>query len=221
MIITTMKINHIIIASALVLILGCQKEKIDEVKNDPPAPVAKEQIIELSTDFGNIYIWLYKQTPLHRANFLKLAGEGFYDSTTFHRIVPGFVIQGGDPNSKDNDPNNDGQGGPGYTIPAEFVDSLRNIRGAVATARLGNTVNPTKASSGSQFYINLIHNTSLNGEYTVFGYVMQGMSVADQIVSQPRNSSNNRPITDIRMRVRILNKTVAEIKDEYGYDVPQ
>ncbi|RYZ49316.1 MAG: peptidylprolyl isomerase [Sphingobacteriales bacterium] len=156
------------------------------------------------------------ETPLHRANFLKLAGEGFYNQTTFHRIIENFMIQGGDPNSKDSDPDNDGYGGPGYTIPAEFVDTLKNIRGALATARDGN---PQKASNGSQFYINLVHNTSLNNNYTVFGFVMKGMEVADLIVLEPKNA-NDRPLTNITMQVSILEKTKAEILDEYGYAIP-
>jgi cyclophilin family peptidyl-prolyl cis-trans isomerase len=197
---------------------GCTKSALDP--NPEPTPPT-EQIVELSTSFGNMYIWLYKQTPLHRQNFIKLADSGFYNGTTFHRIVPDFVIQGGDPNSKDSDPTNDGQGGPGYTIPAEFVDSLKNIRGSVATARLSDAVNPTKASSGSQFYINMKHNTNLDKNYTVFGFVMKGIEVADLIVAQPRNTSSNRPLTDINMQVKVLNKTAEQIKNEYGFTIPQ
>lgn len=111
------------------------------------------QIPVIETPKGEILLYLYDVTPEHKANFLKLAGEGFYDGTTFHRVIPQFMIQGGDPNSKDDDPTNDGQGGPGYTQAAEIVEGLRHKRGALAAARLGDQVNPEKRSSGSQFYI--------------------------------------------------------------------
>jgi len=203
-----------LLCSVLLLLQACTKDKTPAP--DPVTPSGKEQIIEIKTSFGNMYVWLYKETPLHRANFLKLAGEGFYNQTTFHRIIQNFMIQGGDPNSKDSNPDNDGYGGPGYTIPAEFADSLKNIRGALATARDNN---PQKASNGSQFYINLVHNASLDNNYTVFGFVMKGMEVADQIVVQPKNT-NDRPLTNVTMQVSILEKTRAEILAEYGYTVP-
>lgn len=198
---------------AIITISACKKDEPEPVK---PDPIPTEKIIEIKTQYGDMYIWLYKATPLHRDNFLKLASEDYYDSTTFHRIISGFMIQGGDPNSKDTDPNNDGQGGPGYTIPAEIRDTIKHERGALAAAR---TNNPTKASSGSQFYI--CHSTSgtasLNGNYTVYGMVMQGVEVVDSIVIQPKVSSNNRPLSDIKMDVNVLEKTLAEIKTEYGY----
>lgn len=193
--------------------LACKKET-----SDPAPSVPTEDVIEIKTSFGNMYMWLYKETPLHRANFLHLADSGFFDSTTFHRIVQNFVIQGGDPLSKDSDPSNDGTGGPGYTIPAEFVDSLKHVTGAVGAARLPDSVNPSKASSGSQFYINVVNNPSLDGKYTIFGMIIKGMDVAQTIVSQPQGA-NNRPLTDIRMDVNVLKKTKAQIKEEYGYEV--
>ena len=98
--------------------------------------------------------------PKHVENFVKLAREKFYDGTTFHRVIPGFMIQGGDPNSRDADPSNDGIGGPGYTIPAEI--KLKHERGSVATARQGDQVNPAKASSGSQFFIDVAPRPSLD-----------------------------------------------------------
>ncbi len=112
----------------------------------------------IDTPEGRMVIHLSDQTPLHRDNFKKLVADGFYDGTTFHRIIAGFMIQGGDPNSKDDDPYNDGQGGPGYTIPAEFSPDLYNKRGALATARTGDNVNPERRSSGSQFFI--VHGTN-------------------------------------------------------------
>lgn len=206
------------IFSLLMLFLfsgACTKEEPTTTAAQKKEP--KEQIIEISTTYGNMYIWLYKATPLHRANFLKLAMEGFYDGTTFHRIIPNFMIQGGDPNSKDSDPNNDGGGGPDYTIPAEIRDTIKHERGALAAAR---TNNPEKASSGSQFYI--CHSTAgtagLNNNYTVYGMVMQGVNVIDSIVMQPKDPANNRPYDDIKMKVRVIEKCLKEIKDEYNYE---
>lgn len=110
--------------------------------------------ISISTPQGNIKVRLYDETPLHRDNFLKLAREGFYNGTLLHRIIENFMIQGGDPESKDAKPEkNLGTGGPGYTLPAEIVDGLFHKRGALAAARLGDEVNPNRESSGSQFYI--------------------------------------------------------------------
>ena len=113
----------------------------------------KEEVVVLTTRLGELVIYPYRDTPLHRANFLKLAREHVYDSTTFHRVITGFMVQGGDINSKDKDPNNDGQGDMGYTLPAEFLRKYVHKRGAVAGARQGDNVNPEKRSSGCQFYI--------------------------------------------------------------------
>lgn len=198
----------------LILVSACKKET-EELKTTDP--ISKEKVIEIKTQFGDMYIWLYKATPLHRDNFLKLASEDYYDNTTFHRVISGFMAQGGDPNSKDADPSNDGTGGPGYTVPAEIMSSINHERGALGAARNNN---PEKASNGSQFYI--CHSTSgtsgLDGNYTVFGMVMQGIEVVDSVVVQPKNTSNNRPFSDIKMDVNVLEKTVDEIKNEYGYD---
>jgi cyclophilin family peptidyl-prolyl cis-trans isomerase len=177
-----------------------------------------ESIIEIITPEGTMYMWLYKETPLHRANFLKLADSGYFDGTTFHRIIPNFVIQGGDPNSKDSDPSNDGQGGPNYTIPAEFVNSLKHDFGAVAAARLGDNVNPLKASSGSQFYIvvNTAGTHNLDKNYTVFGKIISNMKPATTIVGKPRDS-NDRPIANITMDVNVVQKTLAQLRTEFNF----
>lgn len=111
-------------------------------------------MVLISTNYGDMKAILYNETPLHRDNFIKLVKEGYYDGTLFHRVIDGFMIQGGDPNSKTAKPNQQlGQGGPGYTIPAEFKQELIHKKGALAAARMGDNVNPQKASSGSQFYI--------------------------------------------------------------------
>ena len=108
---------------------------------------------EITTRLGSIVVELYDDTPQHRDNFAKLADEGFYDGTTFHRLIASFMVQGGDPNSKNGDPMDNGQGGPGYTVPAEIDYSRYHKRGALAGARQADAVNPLRASSGSQFYI--------------------------------------------------------------------
>ena len=114
----------------------------------------KQTKVLISTSHGDIKLALYNETPKHRDNFIKLVKTGFYDSTLFHRVIETFMIQGGDPDSKKAEPNQMlGNGGPGYTIPAEFDTNLIHKRGALAAARQGDGVNPTKASSGSQFYI--------------------------------------------------------------------
>lgn len=177
--------------------------------------IPTEKIIEIKTSFGTMYMWLYKQTPQHRSNFLKLADSGFFDGITFHRIIKDFVIQGGDPNSLDSDTTNDGTGGPGYTIPAEFVDSLKHDYGAIGAAR---TQNPQKASSGSQFYIvtNKAGTHQLDKNYTVFGKIISGVDIAYTISTQPKNAYD-RPLTDIKMDVNVIEKTLQQLKTEFNF----
>ena len=183
-----------------ILFLGCSFGSFNttEVKN----------LVEIETQYGKIVIYLYDATPLHKANFLKLAGEKFYDSTTFHRVIKNFMIQGGDPNSKDKDPTNDGQGGPGYEIPAEFNPKIQHKYGVIAAAREGDQVNPLKKSSGSQFYIvvNPKGTHFLDNNYTVFGEVISGMDVAEKIALVPTDGANNRPLTDVKMTVKVIKK---------------
>ncbi len=114
----------------------------------------KEELVILQTNYGDMKLKLYNQTPIHKANFLNLVDSGFYDGLLFHRVISKFMIQGGDPDSRTAKPNqNLGNGGPGYTLEAEINDSLIHKRGALAAARLGDDANPEKRSSGSQFYI--------------------------------------------------------------------
>lgn len=140
----------------------------------------EKAVAVVETNMGTFEITLDgKAAPKTVANFIKLSEEGFYNDLTFHRIVqaPGFnLIQGGDPDG-------DGSGGPGYTVPAEI--SLKHTKGAVATARTGDQFNPTRASSGSQFYITLEAIPQLDGAYTVFGYVTSGMDVVEKIGKVP------------------------------------
>ena len=134
----------------LFLTLGIFAQKTDTkgVTNN------KKSYVLLQTDYGNMKILLYEETPLHRENFIKLVKSGFYDGLLFHRVINGFMIQGGDPESRNAQPGTMlGNGGPGYTIPAEFVPKYFHKKGVIAAAREGDNVNPMKESSGSQFYI--------------------------------------------------------------------
>jgi peptidyl-prolyl cis-trans isomerase B (cyclophilin B) len=121
------------------LVVGCGSN--EETSND---------LFDIETQLGTITVRLYEDTPLHAENFRKLVSENFYDGTLFHRVIPKFMVQGGDPNSRDGNPMNNGIGGPGYTVPAEIRPEYFHKKGALAAAR---TNNPEKASSGSQFYI--------------------------------------------------------------------
>lgn len=146
------------------------------------APDLAGATVVLETAVGDIVLKLHPEdAPRTVANFAKLVQEGFYDGLTFHRVVPGFVIQGGDPNSRDENPFNDGQGGPGYTVPAEV--KRKHTRGAVAMARMPDVVNPKRESNGSQFYIALRDLPSLDGGYTVFAEVVSGWDAVDRIVA--------------------------------------
>lgn len=143
---------------------------------EPKAPavdVAKKYTAVITTSKGEIVAELYpKDAPLSVTNFKMLADGGYYTGLTFHRVVPGFVIQGGDPTGT-------GSGGPGYTIPAEI--GKPHNKGALAWARLGDEVNPKRRSSGSQFYITLEPTPSLDGQYTVFGQTVKGMDIVGKI----------------------------------------
>ena len=243
-------------------------------------------IVSIKTDFGEIKVKLYNDTPKHKENFIKLVTEGFYNDLLFHRVMSNFMIQGGDPNSKTAEPDAMlGSGGPGYTIPAEILPNHFHKKGALAAARLGGPKNPEKESSGSQFYIvqgrvfrpgeldsmNVIINNqrkemmmrdqfnvekskfdsirgkndpagfnillaelrakvdsmyatgpqftltdeqreiystvggypSLDGEYTVFGEVVEGLDVLDKIATVKTNKAN-RPLEDVRMKIEII-----------------
>lgn len=178
-----------------------------------------DYVVTISTDLGEMIVLLYDSTPKHKENFIKLANEGFLNGTTFHRIIDGFMIQGGDPNSKDTDPNNDGTGGPGYTIPNELGAGYKHVRGALAAARQGDYVNPKKESSGSQFYIVENHEGTpfLDGSYTVFGQVIQGLDVIDKIAEQPKDQ-RDRPTKDIKMTVTAKKVKKKKIKKKYNVE---
>ena len=158
------------------------------------------------TTEGNIRIQLFNETPRHRDNFLRLVSEHFYDSLLFHRVIPNFMIQCGDPNSRHAEPGAHlGGGDLPYNVEPEILPDVRHVYGSVAAARLGDNVNPRRLSSASQFYIvtNRRGTPHLDGGYTVFGQVTEGMDVADRIQRKIRDD-DNRPVYD----VRILRATV-------------
>jgi peptidyl-prolyl cis-trans isomerase B (cyclophilin B) len=154
----------------------------------------------IETKFGNIEIKFFPEVaPNHVNNFIELAKKGFYDGTAFHRVIPGFMIQGGDPNSKNPDKSTHGTGGPGYTIKAEFNEK-HHKRGTLSMARAGHP-----DSAGSQFFICVADAPFLDRQYSAFGEVVSGMEVADKIVSQPRDKRDN-PNERIEVKVKIIEK---------------
>ena len=154
----------------------------------------------IETKHGNIHLKFFPDVaPNHVNNFIDLAKKGFYDGTTFHRVIPGFMIQGGDSNSKDADKSKHGMGDPGYKLKAEFNEKSHK-RGILSMARSRNP-----DSAGSQFFICVKESTFLDRQYTIFGEVTEGMDVVDKIVSQPRDSRDN-PDERIEMKVRIVEK---------------
>lgn len=159
----------------------------------------EEPEFDIVTTHGTMRIKLYSKTPKHRDNFVKLVKENFYDGIRFHRVIEGFMIQAGDPYSKDTSlVRLWGQGGPDYTIPAEFVNEYWHKKGAIAAARKGDMANPKKASSGSQFYI--VHDENaclhLDGQYSIFGEVVDGLDVIDRIATVPTDRMD-RPYEDV------------------------
>jgi peptidyl-prolyl cis-trans isomerase B (cyclophilin B) len=259
-------------------------------------------VVTIKTSYGDMVAILYNETPKHKENFLKLVDQKYYDSTLFHRVMDGFMIQGGDPDSKKAEPGQMlGQGGPGYTVPAEFNPKFYHDKGALAAARLSDEQNPTKESSGSQFYIvqgrvipedqqtideqqiqkalqqmyqsgkyqtffdslQMFFNNGdmagyqekilgsrpfieqatgmktskevsaeqlkvystiggvpfLDGNYTVFGHVVNGLDVIDKITAVQKDQ-NNRPLEDIRMTITKSKMSKSKIEKDFGYKFP-
>jgi peptidyl-prolyl cis-trans isomerase B (cyclophilin B) len=171
----------------------------EKAKNFVPKPVTINDIVTLETSRGTMKLRLYPDiAPKHCENFKKLANSGFYDGTKFHRIIPGFMIQGGDILSRDNDGNNDGHGGPGWTIDAEF-NQKSHVRGVLSMARSSNP-----NSAGSQFFICVADAPHLNGKYTVFGEVINNVHIVDHIV----NST-----TDYMQAVRMSKEQIPSTED--------
>lgn len=270
----------VILLLAVTAIFSCSNTQPKTAASEPDGPM-----VLIKTKYGNMKVVLYNETPQHRDNFLKLAREGYYDSLLFHRVIKGFMVQGGDPQSKNALPGQQlGNGDPGYTIPAEITPKLLHKKGALAAARTGDQANPERRSSGSQFYIvqgeiidsskitmmegkmaqrafdslfarmmkaksdsleafqkannregfeNLVARVRmeaadkitqypprlseeqkklystiggtphLDGNYTVFGQVVEGLNVIDSIAAQP-TAPGDRPLQDIRMAVEVL-----------------
>lgn len=154
----------------------------------------------IETKFGNIELKFFPDVaPNHVKNIIELAKKGFYDGTILHRVIPGFMIQGGDPNSKDLDKSKHGTGGPGYTLKAEFNEKPHK-RGTLSMARAAHP-----DSAGSQFFICVADSFFLDRQYTVFGEVVSGIEVADKIVNQPRDRRDN-PNERIEIKVRVVEK---------------
>jgi peptidyl-prolyl cis-trans isomerase B (cyclophilin B) len=167
------------------------------------------EVAVIQTYLGKIVIELDDfAAPKTCKNFRQLVNDGFYNNTVFHRVIPNFIIQGGDPKSKSvaTDRNTYGLGSPGYTLPAEIA--LKHDRGAVAMARLPDDLNPQRESNGSQFYICLVACPSLDDQYTVFGHVIQGLDIAEKIANQPRDARDN-PLKRVEMTVNIEPKDQA------------
>ena len=170
---------------------------MDEVSALGTPTMEADEVAVIETKFGRMVIEFdIENSPIHAANFKKLAEAGYYDGITFHRIIPGFMIQGGDINSRDDDPTNDGMGGPGYTVGAE-IHSIHK-RGAIAAARTGNNINPERRSSGSQFFICHVDIPHLDGEYTVYGKIIEGIEVVDKI-AEVNTGPGDRPLEDVVM----------------------
>lgn len=193
--------------------------------------------VKIETSMGDIVVKLYNETPLHRDNFIKLVREGVYDGLLFHRVIKNFMIQGGDPNSRDAKPGQSlGDGTLGYTIPAEFVPGLYHKKGALAAARQSDQVNPKKESSSCQFYIvqgekwnadrlkmieqrmgksftkeqmevyaTLGGTPFLDGDYTVFGEVVEGLGVIDKIAAV-QCGAMDRPVDNVTMKMTIIER---------------
>jgi len=173
-----------------------------------PARAQTYPVGRIQTRLGEILFYLYPETPNHRASFIRLAGEHYWDSLTFNRVIKNFVAQGGCPDTPE------GFAGSPYNLAPEFVDSLRHVYGAVGA---GRDDNPQKLSAGCQFYIvaNRDGLKRLDGNYVVYGQVFKGMDVVEAIVSEPKDSTDN-PLTPIRLKVDVVEMTRAQL-ESYGF----
>lgn len=181
-----------------------------------------DYLITITTIYGDIEVRLYDEAPLHKANFVKLAQAGFFDSCTFHRVLSGFVIQGGDPSTKPGGSGVPGTSDVGYKIPAEILPDKKHTRGMLAAARQSDAINPNRESSGSQFYIVLPQagTPHLDGSYTIFGEVLKGMEVADKIAQQKVDRSG-RPSENIYMKVTCQLLSRKSLEARYGFKYPE
>ena len=189
----------VVLSTGLIATSCGNRKKADQNNTDMAETQMHEPEFNIVTNFGTMKIKLYDKTPKHKENFIKLVNEKYYDGIRFHRVIEGFMIQTGDPYSRDLAMANAwGTGGPEYTIPAEFVNEYYHKKGALAAARKGDMANPRKASSGSQFYIvqdeqGCLH---LDGQYTIFGEVVEGLDIIDKIAAV-ETDPYNRPLSDV------------------------
>ena len=199
-------VGALCIAGAIILVASCgdsqkKMEKKQKEAMETVATLPDEPVFDIVTNLGTIKVKLYAKTPKHRENFAKLALSGYYNGLLFHRVINGFMIQGGDPLTKNpDDAARFGTGGPGYTIPAEFVPEYTHKKGALAAARRGDSANPMKESSGSQFYIVQDEDAcaGLNGDYTVFGETISGFDVIDRIANV-ETDNRDKPVSDVKI----------------------
>jgi len=214
-----MKFRFIALMITLLAVISCNTE-------------GSKTYVTIETEYGNMVAELYDSTPKHKENFIKLAKEGYFKDLLFHRVIKGFMIQGGDPNSRDASPSARlGSGGPGYRIDAEI--GAPHFKGTLAAARTGGPSNPNKMSSGSQFYVvqgnpltdgsldnfqqqkGIVYNDDqrkkykelggrpdLDMEYTVFGEVVEGLDIIDKIAAV-KTAPGDRPVKDVKMNIRL------------------
>lgn len=235
----------LVVAAAATMVIGCNNaakkaaaeaaaeqarqdsiaaaNKLKETKEQKAMEIIKllpeEPEFDIITSMGTITVKLYSKTPKHRDNFAKLALSGFYDGLLFHRVINGFMIQGGDPlTSMPQEAANYGKGGPGYTIPAEFVKEYTHKKGALAAARKGDVANPMKESSGSQFYIVQDERAcaQLDGGYTVYGETIKGLDIIDRI-AKVATDGKDRPVMDVRIETIQPTGETAEIARANGW----
>jgi peptidyl-prolyl cis-trans isomerase B (cyclophilin B) len=183
---------------ACVFLLSCTMTGQNKKDQAAKPEEKKETVVLMKTTMGDMKIKLYNETPLHRDNFIKLVEAKFYDGLLFHRVINNFMIQGGDPDSKDAPAGKMlGGGDLGYKIPAEILPQIKHKKGSLAAAR---HMNPEKASSASQFYI--VHDASrcvhLDGAYTVYGEVIEGLDVIDKIATV-KTAPGDRPVEDVKI----------------------
>jgi peptidylprolyl isomerase len=175
----------LLLAGVLVIAAGCTGSPKEDTSVTSPTAASQAKIVRLETTMGNITLELRPDMPVTAGNFEKLVKQGFYDNTIFHRVIDGFMIQGGDPQGT-------GMGGPGYVIKDEFTANNRNVRGTIAMANAGPN------TGGSQFFINLVDNSHLNTKHPVFGKVVDGMDVVDRI-AKVKTDRNDRPVTPVKI----------------------
>jgi cyclophilin family peptidyl-prolyl cis-trans isomerase len=198
------------------------KENKQEIKKLSPEALKTVNTVLIETEFGNMKVKLYNQTPKHKANFLKLVNEGFYNDLLFHRVINQFMIQGGDPDSKNAAPGVMlGNGGPGYDIDAEFNDSLFHKKGVIAAAREGDDINQLKKSSGSQFYLvqgNIFTDAELNDveiKLSTNAYIEKNATIKEELMHYSKNADGknyNKLIESIRYKKDFVLIKIPEFK---------